>query len=195
MLCAIAVFFRILRVLSAVKKIQLLLLVAENATLEGRTLPCDFRCTRLDKLHCLADGNCSDCLRRLTIGASAIGDGCWTVRAGDLLLSGLLASDLLDLALDLLCLVDHGSELAAHYAVLQQHFWVVKVIVVTELAFKKIIIERVIESDPVQICLSSCPLKSSQRETNGTEALSFSADASQDNLERRRSTITTPFET
>lgn len=72
--------------------------------------------------------------------------------------------------------VDHGRVLAANDAVLEQDLRVVQFFINTQLALEVVVIEGVIESDPVDIGPSCTLLESFQGEANGAVSLFLGAD-------------------
>ena len=78
--------------------------------------------------------------------------------------------------------MNHARILARHDGVFEEHPWEVKLVHVAR-AFEQIIIERVIQTDPVCESLRTAILEALQREANRAITFLFGAYAAQDDLE------------
>ncbi len=166
--------------LMTVQKILLLLVIGKNPSLKWSPLSSHFGCTSLHKFDRLRHRNHALGLDRLSLD--------W-IRGGRrrfssiLFVTNLRDFGLLNLPAQFVRSVHHRSELATHDAVLEQNLGVVDIIVNSQLAFKKVVIQGVVEGNPVQVALSGTLLESLEWEADRAVPLLFCADPTQDNLE------------
>ena len=114
--------------------ISVLLLVCHNIWLEWIPVAGDFVNSPLLKLHSLTS------IDQLGGFASLTGDGRWIVLAS-LSFQGLLSQ--------IFRSVDHGCELAAYDLVREQNPREIIIFILTELPFKQVIIQLLIQCDPM----------------------------------------------
>ena len=94
----------------------------------------------------------------------------------------LLPPGLINAATQFIRRVDHAREFARYDCVLEEDARVVKVVINSNRAFKQVIVQRVVQSDPVRERLCGAILESPQVEADRTITFLFRADAAHHNL-------------
>lgn len=157
------------------REVLLLLLVSHDSRLEGRALTRNFRGSRLDELNSLAHVHHFPCFLTLLGLVRAVRPQLVLFEAG-----------LVHLAAKFVCSLDHARILAGDDGVLKKDPGEIKVFVDTALTLEQVVVERVVQSDPVSERLCGTLLEALQGETNRTITFLFSADAAHDNLKSLR---------